>query len=80
MRAVLIGPGAPRGCDVVLSVVGGIVGTVAIILSSLATADDVLVEPAYPIQEGCCEGADFVAVPPFLRRSWTLGLRLSVSL
>ena len=75
MGANLIGPGAPAGCDVVLSVVGWVVGTVAIILSSLATADDVLVEPAYPIQEGCCEGADFVAVTTFLEKILDLGLK-----
>lgn len=74
MGANLIGPGAPAGCDVVLSVVGWVVGTVATVLSSLATADNVLVEPADPIQERCREAVDFVAVTAFLEKIVDFGL------
>ncbi len=74
MRANLIGPRTPRGCDVVLGVVGWVVGTVAIILSSLAAADDIFVEPADPVEEGCRERADFVAVTAFLEKILDLGL------
>ncbi len=74
MRANLIRPGTPRGCDVVLGIVGWVMGTVAIILSSLAAADDIFVEPADPVQEGYREGVDVVAVTAFLEK--ILDLRL----
>lgn len=65
MRAVLVGPGAPVGGDVVLGVEGNVVGSEAGVLGAFAGCDCVFVEPADPIQEGCREIGDFVGVAAF---------------